>query len=175
MLEIHVDAGPALEPESRGPFVRAKTEEGRKSDHIAPPLATAGDALQLPQLLERVDAHIRVRADADADPACAELQHRREAVAEVRLRGRADAHPGASVGEEVELARIGMGRVHDRRARAEAARICEQLDRAQAVLGEALLDLAWLLVGVDVQRQPLRGRVATELLEPIAGAGTHGV
>ena len=29
----------------------------------------------------------------------------------------------------------------------------EQLDRAQAVLGEALLDLARLLVGVDVQRQ----------------------
>ncbi len=59
--------------------------------------------------------------------------------------------------------------------RAEAAGAVEQLDRPAAVLGEALLDLARLLVGVDVQRQPLRRRVAAELLEPLARAGADGV
>ena len=51
--------------------------------------------------------------------------------------------------------RVGVRRVDDGRARAEAAGAVEQLDRPDAVLGEALLDLARLLVGVDVQRQPL--------------------
>ena len=78
---------------------------------------------------------------------------RREAVAEVRLGRRADADPRARLGEQVELARVGVRRVDDRRVRAEAAGLREQLDRPQAVLGEALLDLARLLVGVHVQRQ----------------------
>ena len=39
----------------------------------------------------------------------------------------------------------------------------EQLDRPQAVLGEALVDLARLLVGVHVQRQVVLGGVAAEL------------
>ena len=43
------------------------------------------------------------------------------------------------------------------------------------MLGEALLDLARLLVGVHVQRQPLRRGVAAELLEPVARARAHGV
>ena len=78
---------------------------------------------------------------------------RQEAVAEVRLgrRARADARAGGR--EQVELVAVGVRRVDDGRARAEAAARVEQLDRAQAVLGEALLDLARLLVGVDVQRQ----------------------
>ena len=61
--------------------------------------------------------------------------------------------------EQVELAAVGVRRVHDRRARAEAAALGEQLDRAQAVLGEALLDLARLLVRVHVQRQAVLRRV----------------
>ena len=44
-----------------------------------------------------------------------------------------------------------------------------------AVLGEALLDLARLLVGVDVQRQLVLGGVAAELLEPVARTGADGV
>ena len=42
----------------------------------------------------------------------------------------------------------------------EAAGPREQLDRAAAVLGEALLDLPRLLVGVDVERKPLGAGVA---------------
>src|SRR5262249_16329841 len=43
------------------------------------------------------------------------------------------------------------------------------------MLGEALLDLSRLLVGVDVQRQLVLGGIAPELLEPLAGTCTNGV
>ena len=43
------------------------------------------------------------------------------------------------------------------------------------MLGEALLDLARLLVGMDVQRKLLARRVPADLLEPGARAGAHGV
>ena len=59
--------------------------------------------------------------------------------------------------------------------RAEAAGAIEQLDGADPVLGDALLDLAGLLVGVDVQRQPLGTRVAPDLLQPLGRARPHGV
>ena len=76
-----------------------------------------------------------------------------EAVAEVRLGRRAGAHACAGRREQVELVAVRVRRVDDRRARRQAAARVEQLDRPQPVLGEALLDLARLLVGVDVQRQ----------------------
>ena len=43
------------------------------------------------------------------------------------------------------------------------------------MLLQALLDLARLLVGVDVERQPLTLGIAPDLLEPVARAGAHGV
>jgi hypothetical protein len=43
------------------------------------------------------------------------------------------------------------------------------------VLREALLDLPRLLVGVDVDREPLTLCVAADLLEPVGRAGAHGV
>ncbi len=61
-------------------------------------------------------------------------------------------------GEQVELGAVGVRRVDDGRALAEAAGSREQLDRPAAVLGEALLDLPRLLVRVDVQRQRVRAR-----------------
>ena len=79
----------------------------------------------------------------------------------------------AGIAEQVELVAVGVRRVHDRRARAEAALAGEQLDRPQAVLGEALLDLAWLLVGVDVQRQAVLGGVRAELAQRVR-RGTRG-
>ena len=83
-----------------------------------------------------------------------------EAVREIGLGGRAGADRGARLREQVELRAVGLRRVHDRRMRAEAAGTGEQLDRPAAVLGEALLDLARLLVGVDVQRQAVLDGVA---------------
>ena len=51
----------------------------------------------------------------------------------------------------------------------------EELDRPEAVLGEALLDLARLLVGVDVEDEALALGVGADLLEPLARAGADGV
>ena len=51
---------------------------------------------------------------------------------------------------ELELTVVGVSRMDDRRSGAEAARLGQQLDRSQPVLGDTLLDLARLLAGVDV-------------------------
>ena len=112
----------------------------------------ARDPLELAELLQGVDPDVRVRADADSDPALAESLDRREAVTEVRFRRRADADAGAGFLDELELGVGGVGCVDDRGARAEATRLGEELDRSEPVLGDALLDLAGLLVGVDVER-----------------------
>src|SRR5215216_2954521 len=173
--EIGLDIVPAFEPERRGALVRAEAEEARRRDDVALPRAATGDRLQLAQLLERIDSHVRVRADAHADSALAQRLHRYEAVAEVRLRGRADTDARTRVRQQVELVPVGVGRVDDRRVRPEAARLREQLDRPHAVLGYALLDLPRLLVGVDVQRQRLGRGVPPELLEPLPRTGAHGV
>ena len=101
---------------------------------------------------------------------------REEAVAEVRLRRRARADRRAAVAEQVELGAVRVGRVNDGRPLAAGSRspASSSIGR-QAVLGEALLDLARLLVGVDVERQRLALGVASELLQPVARAGAHGV
>ena len=145
-----------------------------REDAAAAALA-ARDALELAQLLERVDPDVRVRADAERDAAVAHADGGEEPVAEVGLGRRARADRRAAVAEQVELGAVGVGGVHDRRPLAEAAAGGEQLDRADTVLGEALLDLPRLLVGVDVERRAPRGRVAAELLQPVARAGAHGV
>ena len=96
---------------------------------------------------EPMQMGMRARADALGG---------QEAVAEVGLRRRAGADRRAVRGEEVELGAVGVRRVHDRRALAQAAGPREELDRPAAVLGEALLDLLRLLVGVDVEREAAR-------------------
>ncbi len=107
--------------------------------------------------------------------AFADAFDREEAVAEVRLGREARADSGAGLGEEVELAVVRMRGVDDRRARPEAAGLGQELDRPDAVLLDALLDLPWLLVGVDVEGEGMLLCVAPDLLEPVRRAGAHGV
>src|SRR5205085_7625070 len=78
-------------------------------------------------------------------------------------------------GERVEVMAVRVRRMDDGRAWSETTAGVEQLDRSQAVLGEAFLDLARLLVGVGVQRQVVLGGVTAELLEPVAWTGADGV
>ena len=122
-----------------------------------------------------IDPDVRVRADAERDRPRADPLRREEAVAEVGLGGRARADGGACGGQEVELGAVRVRRMDDRRPFAEAARALEQLDRAAAVLGDALLDLPRLLVGVDVERESLGLGVARDRLEPVRRARAHGV
>ncbi len=79
------------------------------------------------------------------------------------------------LGEEVELALVGVRRMDDGRPRAKAPGLGEKRDRAEPVLGEALLDLARLLVGMDVEDEALALGVAADLLEPVAWTGADGV
>ena len=175
MREVDLDRRATLESERGPPSSAAEAEERsvRKTSRAAG--LAPRDPLELAELLERVDAHVRVGADADPDAAV----RRPAPPAGSRRRG----SPRSSgtrrsrrrLGEQVELASVGVRRVDDGRARAEAAGVGEQLDRPHAVLGEALFDLARLLVGVDVQRQALARRVAADLLEPVARARADGV
>ena len=134
-----------------------------------------GDPLQLAKLLERVDADVRVGTDTEWDPALEQALGGDESVAEARLGRRADADSGTRLGDQVELVVVRVRGVDDGRTRPEAAAASEQLDRADPVLGHALLDLAGLLVGVDVEHEPLALGVAADLLEPVGRAGADGV
>ena len=140
-----------------------------------PPGLAPCDPLELAELLEWVDPHVRVRPDAERDRAVEDLGDAQESVAEIGLGRRAGADARSGGREEIELVVVRMRGVDDGRPLAEAARVGEELDRAAAVLLEALLDLARLLVGVDVEWQLLAPCVGADLLEPGARAGADGV
>ena len=70
---------------------------------------------------------------------------------------------------------VGVRRMHDGRVRAEASFAVEELDRPQAGLRDALVDLARLLVGVHVQDELVLGGVTTELAQRAGRTRTHGV
>src|SRR4029079_11564845 len=95
--------------------------------------------------------------------------------AEVCLRRGAETHARVRLRDQVELLVGGVRSVDHRRVRAEAPGGREQLDWPDAVLGEALLDLARLLARVDVEREALALRRLGGRLEPVARAGAHGV
>jgi CDP-diacylglycerol--glycerol-3-phosphate 3-phosphatidyltransferase len=173
--EIHLDVVPLLEPERPCAFVSAVTEQRRRRQNVAAPRLAPRDAFELAQLLERVDAHVRIGPDADADRALAHTLDRQEAVAEARFRRGARTDACAGPREQIELIAVRVRRMDDRRALGETAGAIEQLDRPEAVLGETLLDLARLLVCVHVQRQALVGRVAPDRLEPPGRACAYGV
>jgi CDP-diacylglycerol--glycerol-3-phosphate 3-phosphatidyltransferase len=175
VAEVDLDVIPLIEAERARALVGAEAQQRLCGDDIAAARLAARDSLQLAQLLERIDADIGVRADADPDAAGAHTLDRQEPVAEVRLRRRAGADACTGTGKEIELGAVGMRRVDDRRAFTEAAGAIEELDGPDAVFGEALLDLARLFVRVHVHRQLLRGGVAPDLLEPAHWTRAHGV
>src|SRR5439155_26412615 len=152
VAEVEVDVIPLLEPERAGAFVGAEAEQRLGGDDVAAARLAPRDSLELAQLLERVDADVGVRADADPDAAGTHVLERQEPVAEVRLGREAGTDPSTGSREQVEFGAVGVRRVHDCRALAEAAGALEQLNWPDAVLGEALLDLARLFVRVNVER-----------------------
>ncbi len=175
MAQVDLDVVPVLETESAGALVGAEAEERLGGDDMAASALASRDSLELPELFEWIDADVRVGADADPDASLAHALDRQEPVAEICLcrRTGTDARTGAR--DQVELAAVGMRCMDDRRPLAQAAGAVEQLDGTQPVLLETLLDLARLFVCVNVQRQPLSGRVPADLLQPAGWACTHGV
>ena len=175
VIQVDLDLGPRLEPQRAAAFVGAEAEQPLRREDAAGAGLAPGDPFQLAQLLERVDANVRVRADAERNPAMLDPRRREEAVGEIGLGRRTGADCRAALREQVELGTVGMRRVHDGDVRPEAAGALEELDRPAAVLGEALLDLPRLLVDMDVQREAFGRREAPDLLEPFARTGADGV
>src|SRR6266568_358857 len=91
MLYVDGDVRPLLQPERGRAVRRADCEQVVHREHVAPARLAARDPVELAQLLERVDAHVRVRADAEGDAAVEEALDGQKAVAEIRLRRRAGA------------------------------------------------------------------------------------
>src|SRR5262245_21536855 len=108
MRGVDLDRCPLLDAERGAPLVRADREQRVDGQDVAAAGLAARYAVELPKLLERVDAHVRVGADAEADAAMEEPLHGEEAVAEVRLRRRARAHARARLAEQVELVPVGV-------------------------------------------------------------------
>src|SRR6185436_7410506 len=175
VIEVDLDLGPRLETQGASAVRAADRPQRVRVEHAAPAVLSPCDALELAELLERVDPNVRITADAERDPAVEYADRRDEAVAQVGLGRRAGADRRAAVPHQVELRAVGVRCVDDRRQGTQTARVGEQLDGAYAVLREALLDLARLLAGVDVQDDPLGGCVTAELDEPVAGARSDGV
>ncbi len=175
MREVDEHVVPLLEPEGSGPFVGAVAEKRFRRQDVASPGLTTRNALELAQLFQRIDAHVRIRADADADCTSAHALDGQEAVAEIRLGRRTRAHARTCTRKQIELVAVRMRRVNDRCPVGEATGPVEQLDRPQPVLGEAFLDFARLLVGVDVERQLVSARVLTDSFEPVRRARSNGV
>ncbi len=165
------DSSPSERPPSSAPKQSSRSvEKTPRRAGLAP-----GDAFHLAQLFERVDANVRVRADAERNPAMLDPRRREEAIRKIGLGRGAGADGRSALREQVELGTVGMRRVHDGDMRSEAAGALEELDRPAAVLGEALLDLPGLLVRMDVQREAFGLREASDLLEPLPWAGADGV
>ena len=169
-------------PSARAPFAAPTAsrygvgpESPRRHEDVPALGRAAGDRLDLADLLDRIDHGVRVRADADVDAALEDALRREIAVAEVGLGRWARADRGARRGHQVELAVGGVRGVDDRRPLGEQAGVGQELDRSAAVLGQALLDLAPLLAGVDVDDHPGALGVAGDLLEPPARARPHAV
>jgi hypothetical protein len=72
MREIHEDVVPLLEAERACTLVGSEAEKRLRRDDVSPARLTSRDSLELAQLLERIDADIRIGADADADAARAD-------------------------------------------------------------------------------------------------------
>src|SRR5205807_9125985 len=84
VLDVDRDVRPFLQPERVRAVRRADREQVLHREHIAAAGLAARDPAQLPQLLERVDAHVRSRDDTDPDSAMEDASDGQDAVPEVR-------------------------------------------------------------------------------------------
>ena len=140
------------------------------------PDCTARDPLELAQLLERVDADVRVRADADADPAL-EIARRPE---RSRRRGSPRSSGTAQTRAPASASRSSSCRPRASRGRPSCAGR-DSPSRASSSIGRSPCSArhssisrgcssAWTWSG-----SPRAAAYAAELLEPVARAGADGV
>ncbi len=122
---------------------------------------------------EHVDHGIAVRAQCQPRPGFAERHARPDAVGELGLGRRAEAHVRPCVAQRRDVVRRQVRGMDGRRARGPGAGLRQQRDRGQAGGGDALLVLGRLLRDVDVQRRVRqRGGDRGQL---VAGHRAYGV
>ena len=175
VVGVDLDRSPLLELQGSRSLGRPDLEQLRgRQDPAAPGLAPR-DPLELAQLLQR---SIRM---FESDPMQRGIERSSTSVTRRKPSPRSDSVVGqaqmrapvaASRSSSLSFACVAWMMVVRSR---EATRVGEELDRAAAVLLEALLDLAWLLVGMDVEWELFVPCVGADLLEPGAGAGADGV
>ena len=124
------------------------------AQHVAPARAHALRPFELAQLGERVEITVFESLPTPKRPSASRYATRRErAVAEIGLGRRRESRDRAARRERRDLALGHVRRVHDAPARVDVRLREQPLDRAHAAPREALLDLARLLGGVDVDRR----------------------
>ena len=152
---------------------------GQRGEELgrAEPAAFAGGEplvhLQRPGLLDRVDDGVLVAAERERRARVVERAGRADAVGEVALGGRAQAHPGAGAAEQRDVGVGQVGGVDRGRGLPEHALGGEQAGRREPVAGEARGVLGGLLGEVHVQGTALGG--LGDDGERVAGHRSHRV
>src|SRR5262249_59463884 len=121
VLEIALARRPRVEPERASAAGGAELEQCLRCNDVSPQQLPAGDALELPQLLEWINSDVRVRADRERKATLGHRFERREAVAEGGLRGGAQADSGFGLRGQGELVLPGVRRVDGLRVWGEGA------------------------------------------------------
>src|SRR5579859_1968667 len=91
MPDVHGDLGPPVEAQRATAGGGADLQQLVHREDVTPAGFAPTDPVELAQLLERVDPHVRVGADAELDVALQDALDRKKPVTEVRLRRRARA------------------------------------------------------------------------------------
>src|SRR5215211_464678 len=147
----------------------------RRDEDVPPAREPAGARRHLPELLERVEPHVRVGADGETYIQLQYPLRREESIAQVPLRGGADADRGAMLRQQLELPLVGVRGVDYGGPGAEETRLGQELYGPHPVVLPALFYLPRLLVGVDVEVQVVAVGVLPDLLQPSRRHGPDAV
>ena len=101
-----------------------------------------------------------------------EIRHVEQPVTEIGLGDRAEADNGFRLRHARAFARVGVRGMDQAPALAHFDRVHQQIDRALAVRGDAVVDLARLLADMDVRRR--RSERPGRPGEIVCGAGGTG-
>ena len=126
--------------------------------HVARTVLQALAVFELPQLCQRIDVDVRIRADAEGSAGRQEIDAFENAVAEIGLGDRAQSRHRTGPHEVMSLVRREMRGVNQAPARVDRRMIEQPFDRAPARPGNAILDLLHLFGDVDVDRALRHGR-----------------
>ena len=144
---------PAIE---RGVEQRPTGRTAGRRQHVARPCVEPLGIFELPQLVGRANGDVRIGADPKA-PSCVEVFASPEnAVAEIGFGDRAKPRDGARGGEVARLGGVHVRRVDQAPAAVDPDMLEEPAHRPLAERRDAVLDLADLLGGMDMDR-PLAG------------------